>query len=134
MLQFLCAMGASGCFLVFFFLPETAQSLGHTKAKDRREQKTGKRPKFIWFLANPLRPLTLLLQPHIFLASIVSSLALLQVYALLVPLSVILGPRSVFRIFACACTEFYADTTLQTPLFLVVYIWRPELETSWELR
>ncbi|KAL7415549.1 major facilitator superfamily domain-containing protein [Mrakia frigida] len=85
---FLAGMGALGCFLVAFFLPETWH--GPTP-HDLAKQATGKRFVIYWF--HPFRAVALLKMPNILLISLNSSFTLLTTYVLLVPLTYTMAPR-----------------------------------------
>lgn len=57
--------GATCTAMVYFGLPETAHFTPHQQAKDKIQHETGRRPKFVWIPANPLKVFGLLLRPNI---------------------------------------------------------------------
>ncbi|WWC65403.1 uncharacterized protein I303_108021 [Kwoniella dejecticola CBS 10117] len=85
---FLAGMGALSVFAVFFFLPETSHPpLPHDTLKKEQNK------KFVWFFCNPLSSLGLLRWPNILLATFISSVAMIDTYVLLVPLSSVFKDR-----------------------------------------
>ncbi|KAM0790479.1 hypothetical protein ACM66B_003355 [Microbotryomycetes sp. NB124-2] len=103
----LFAMGASGTLLCAFCLPETAHQRGVDLIREERRQQAideGRvaeaSPKRWWkkwdvniVWMNPLRPLRLLMLPHILALSLNSSFVLMSTYTVLVPLSQTVAPR-----------------------------------------
>ncbi|KAK4049269.1 hypothetical protein OIV83_004205 [Microbotryomycetes sp. JL201] len=103
----LFAMGASGALLCAFCLPETAHQRGVDLIREERkqlaieegrngdvtEQKPWWKPDVTIVWMNPLRPLRLLLLPHILALSLNSSFVLMSTYTVLVPLSQTVAPR-----------------------------------------
>ncbi|KAK4047439.1 hypothetical protein OIO90_006184 [Microbotryomycetes sp. JL221] len=115
----LCAMGVSGTILCFFFLPETCHQRGVEliraerqidNIRNKRDKKVSSNEKkqeegpevdvklpwykdFVWVWMNPIRPLRLLMLPHILALSLNSSFVLMSTYTVLVPLSQTVAPR-----------------------------------------
>ncbi|WWC72432.1 uncharacterized protein I206_106394 [Kwoniella pini CBS 10737] len=85
---FLGGMGALSVFAVFFFLPETSHPpLPHDLLKKEQNK------KFVWYFCNPLSSLGLLRWPNILLATFISSVAMIDTYVILVPLSSVFKER-----------------------------------------